>query len=72
MFIQVFAMVLLSLGGSGWVVSTVILLMLWEIACWTFGAVQNYNLVSLAPGASGIVLSLNSSFSLNECQGSNQ
>ncbi|MBT2734769.1 MFS transporter [Bacillus sp. ISL-7] len=62
MFIQVLAMVLLSLGGSGWVVATVILLMLWEIACWTFGAVQNFNLVSLAPGASGIVLSLNSSF----------
>ncbi|MGG3693738.1 MFS transporter [Heyndrickxia ginsengihumi] len=62
MFIQVFAMVLLSLGGSGWVVVTVILLMLWEIACWTFGAVQNFNLVSLTPGASGIVLSLNSSF----------
>ncbi|WP_180247578.1 hypothetical protein [Bacillus sp. AFS031507] len=39
-----------------------ILLMLWEIACWTFGAVQNFNLVSLAPESSGIVLSLNSSF----------
>jgi MFS transporter, DHA1 family, putative efflux transporter len=62
MFLQVLAMVLLSLGGSGWVVATIILLMLWEIACWTFGAVQNFNLVSLVPESSGIVLSLNSSF----------
>ncbi|WP_160723480.1 MFS transporter [Bacillus sp. USDA818B3_A] len=61
MFIQALAMVLLSFG-SGSLVVTIILLMLWEIACWTFGAVQNFNLVSLAPESSGIVLSLNSSF----------
>lgn len=38
------------------------LLMLWAIAAWTFGPTQNFNLLSLAPEASGIVLSLNSSF----------
>jgi MFS transporter, DHA1 family, putative efflux transporter len=37
-------------------------LMLWAIAAWTFGPTQNYNLLSLASEASGIVLSLNSSF----------
>ncbi|RLQ94528.1 MFS transporter [Falsibacillus albus] len=61
MFIQVLAMALLSFG-SGSTIVTIILLMLWEIACWTFGAVQNFNLVSIAPESSGIVLSLNSSF----------
>jgi MFS transporter, DHA1 family, putative efflux transporter len=61
MFTQVLAMILLSLV-SGSVINTIILLILWVIACWTFGAVQNFNLVSLAPESSGIVLSLNSSF----------
>ena len=32
------------------------------IAAWSFGSVQNYNVVSLAPEASGIMASLNSSF----------
>ncbi len=41
---------------------TILLLMVWEIACWTFGPTQNFNLASLAPEASGIVLSLNSTF----------
>lgn len=61
MFTQVLAMILLSFGSSS-VINTIILLILWVIACWTFGAVQNFNLVSLAPESSGIVLSLNSSF----------
>ncbi|MBO9130793.1 MFS transporter [Bacillus sp. 165] len=38
------------------------LLMIWEIAAWTFGPTQNFNLVSLTPEASSIALSLNSSF----------
>jgi MFS transporter, DHA1 family, putative efflux transporter len=38
------------------------LLMLWAIAAWTFGPTQSFNLLSLAPEASGIMLSLNSSF----------
>jgi DHA1 family putative efflux transporter-like MFS transporter len=61
MIVQVLALVLLSVD-SGWIVFTVMLLMLWEVACWTFGPTQNFNLVSLIPEASGIVLSLNSSF----------
>ena len=61
MAVQALAQVLLS-TVSGWVIVTIMLLILWEIACWTFGPTQNFNLVSLAPEASGIVLSLNSSF----------
>lgn len=61
MIVQILTLVLLS-AGSGWVLVTIPLLMLWEIACWTFGPTQNFNLVSLAPEASGIALSLNSSF----------
>lgn len=59
--IQIVALILLSIGfKSGLII--VVLLMIWEIACWTFGPTQNFNLVSLVPGASSIVLSLNSSF----------
>ncbi|TWE07992.1 hypothetical protein FB550_1013 [Neobacillus bataviensis] len=36
--------------------------MLWMIAAWTFVSPQNFNLVSLVPNASGILLSLNNSF----------
>lgn len=61
MVVQAFAQVFLS-SVSGWVFVTIVLLMFWETACWTFGPTQNFNLVSLAPEASGIVLSLNSSF----------
>lgn len=61
MAVQASALLLLS-AGSGWTIVTIMLLMVWEIACWTFGPTQNFNLVSLAPEASGIVLSLNSTF----------
>jgi DHA1 family putative efflux transporter-like MFS transporter len=58
---QALALALLStVAGSA--IVTLPLLMLWAIAAWTFGPTQNYNLVSLAPEASGIMLSLNSSF----------
>ena len=61
MVIQIVALILLSVGfKSGLII--VVLLMIWELACWTFGPTQNFNLVSLVPGASSIVLSLNSSF----------
>ena len=36
--------------------------MLWMIDAWTFVSPQNFNLVSLVPIASGIILSLNNSF----------
>ncbi|MFL0268776.1 MFS transporter [Candidatus Clostridium radicumherbarum] len=61
MLLQVITLVLVSIG-SGLAVVTIIMLMIWEIACWTFGPTQNFNLVSLAPEVSGIVLSLNSTF----------
>jgi DHA1 family putative efflux transporter-like MFS transporter len=61
MLLQVITLVLVSIG-TGLAMATIIMLMVWEIACWTFGPTQNFNLVSLAPEASGIVLSLNSTF----------
>lgn len=61
MAVQILALAILS-TTSGGLTDTVILLMLWEIACWTFGPTQNFNLVSIAPEASDIALSLNISF----------
>lgn len=61
MAVQVLALVLLS-SVLGWVTGIIIFLVVWEIAVWTFGPTQNFNLVSLAPESSSIVLSLNSSF----------
>jgi DHA1 family putative efflux transporter-like MFS transporter len=60
--IQIIALVLVSLLGLGWSMGTIILLMIWEIACWTFGPTQNFNLVSLAPEVSSVALSLNGTF----------
>ncbi|MFP3669504.1 MFS transporter [Priestia sp. SIMBA_032] len=63
MAVHIISLVLLStVSGFGWVMITLPLLMIWEIAAWTFGPTQNFNLVSLTPEASSIVLSLNSSF----------
>ncbi|WP_318153014.1 MFS transporter [Metabacillus arenae] len=63
MAVHIISLVLLStVSGFGWVMVTLPLLMIWEIAAWTFGPTQNFNLVSLTPEASGIMLSLNSSF----------
>jgi len=63
MAVHIISLVLLSIiSGFGWVLVTLPLLMIWEIAAWTFGPTQNFNLVSLTPEASSIVLSLNSSF----------
>lgn len=61
MVVQALTFVLLS-TVSGSVNTIILLLIIWEIAVWSFGPTQNFNLVSLAPEASGIVLSLNSSF----------
>lgn len=41
---------------------TSLLLFIWVAASWTFGPTQSFNLASIAPKASGILLSLNSSF----------
>lgn len=61
MCIQIAALILLTMGFQS-IAIIVMLLMLWEVACWMFGPTQNFNLVNLVPEASGIVLSLNSSF----------
>ncbi|MFD1171770.1 MFS transporter [Oceanobacillus picturae] len=39
----------------------VIMLVFWSVVVWMFGPTQNYNLISLAPQAASIMLSLNSS-----------
>ncbi|MFU1996152.1 MFS transporter [Priestia megaterium] len=63
MAVHIISLVLLStVSGFGWVMVTIPLFMIWEIAAWTFGPTQNFNLISLTPEASSIVLSLNSSF----------
>ena len=63
MAVHIISLVLLStVSGFGWVMVTLPLLMIWEIAAWTFGPTQNFNLISLTREASSIVLSLNSSF----------
>nr|WP_263325201.1 MFS transporter [Neobacillus sp. Marseille-Q6967] len=59
--LQVLALILLSII-SGTVMVSITLLIIWMIAAWSFGSVQNFNAVSLAPEASGIMASLNSSF----------
>ncbi|MFS0776460.1 MFS transporter [Neobacillus sp. 3P2-tot-E-2] len=58
---QVLALILLSII-SGSLIGSITLLIIWMIAAWSFGSVQNFNVVSLAPEASGIMASLNSSF----------
>lgn len=61
MLVQALSLALVS-ALSGSVVVVISLLMLWTIAAWTFGPTQNFNLLSVAPEASGIILSLNSTF----------
>ncbi|NMP21594.1 MFS transporter [Sulfobacillus sp. DSM 109850] len=61
MVIHALVLVLLSIM-AGTRVAAIPLLMLWATAAWTFGPTQNFNLLSLAPEVSGMVLSLNSSF----------
>lgn len=52
----------LLFAASGSTFAAIPLLILWTSAAWTFGPTQNFNLLSLAPEASGIMLSLNSTF----------
>jgi MFS transporter, DHA1 family, putative efflux transporter len=47
---------------SGFAVVVIMLLMIWSVAVWMFGPTQNFKLLSIAPEASGIMLSLNSTF----------
>jgi DHA1 family putative efflux transporter-like MFS transporter len=61
MIVQALALALLSVAAVSNFVA-IPLLILWTIAAWTFGPTQNFNLLSLAPEAPGIMLSLNSTF----------
>jgi predicted MFS family arabinose efflux permease len=61
MVVQALALALLSFIARATFVS-IPLLMFWVIAAWTFMPPQNFNLISIAPEASGIMLSLNNSF----------
>lgn len=61
MLVQISSLLILSLI-AGIRVPTLIFLIIYEMSAWTFGPTQNYNLVTLAPEAYGIMLSLNSSF----------
>ncbi|GKU24275.1 MFS transporter [Clostridium folliculivorans] len=61
MAIQAFALILISIVPKT-VVLICPLLMIWAIAAWICGPTFNFNLISVAPEASGIMLSLNSTF----------
>lgn len=58
---QALALALLP-AASGSIIVTIMLIMLWATSAWAFALTQSFNLVSLAPEASGIILSMNSSF----------
>ncbi|PJN66505.1 Purine efflux pump PbuE [Paenibacillus sp. GM1FR] len=60
MSVNALALIMLSTIAGSYIV-TFVLLMVWAIAAWTSGPTLQYNLVSIAPEASGIILSLNSS-----------
>jgi DHA1 family putative efflux transporter-like MFS transporter len=61
MFVQTLALAFVAVA-QGSVILTILSIMLWATSVWTFGLTQSFNIVSHAPEASGIMLSLNSSF----------
>jgi MFS transporter, DHA1 family, putative efflux transporter len=60
MLLHAAALILLSLAAHSPAL-VFPLLMLWSFAAWSSGPTQQYHLISIAPEASGIMLSLNSS-----------
>ncbi|MFS0838550.1 MFS transporter [Paenibacillus sp. 1P03SA] len=60
MTLHVITLILLSLAAHTPVV-VFALLILWSFAAWSSGPTQQYNLVTMAPESSGIMLSLNNS-----------
>lgn len=60
MLFHTIALVLLTFAGQSAVI-VFPLLMLWAFTAWSSGPTQQYHLMTLAPEASGIMLSLNSS-----------
>ncbi|MCM3022342.1 MFS transporter [Heyndrickxia ginsengihumi] len=61
MIAHALALALLSIAVKS-VFVAIALLMLWAIAAWAFAPTQNFNLLSISPEASGIMLSLNATF----------
>jgi len=60
MALHIFSLVMLNLTAHASVIIFAILI-LWSFAAWSSGPTQQYNLVTMAPESSGIMLSLNSS-----------
>jgi DHA1 family putative efflux transporter-like MFS transporter len=60
MILHAAALILLSLTAQSPFV-VFLLLMFWAFSAWSSGPTQQYHIMSLAPGASGIMLSLNTS-----------
>jgi DHA1 family putative efflux transporter-like MFS transporter len=60
MLLHAIALILLSLAAQSPVI-VFALLMFWAFSAWSSGPTQQYHLISLAPEASGIMLSLNTS-----------
>ncbi|MNW56540.1 Purine efflux pump PbuE [compost metagenome] len=60
MVLHVISLILLSLAGQS-VISVFAILILWSFAAWSSGPTQQFNLVSLVPESSGVMLSLNQS-----------
>lgn len=60
MLLHILSLILLSVTAHS-VVLVFIFLILWSFSAWSSGPAQQYNLITLAPEASSIMLSLNSS-----------
>lgn len=60
MVIHVISLILLSLVGQS-IIAVFAILILWSFAAWSSAPAQQFNLVSLVPESSGVMLSLNSS-----------
>lgn len=60
MVLHVISLILLSLVGQS-LIAVFAILILWSFAAWSSAPAQQFNLVSLVPESSGVMLSLNSS-----------
>jgi len=60
MVLHAISLILLALAGQS-VIAVFAVLVLWSFAAWSSGPTQQFNLVSLVPESSGVMLSLNTS-----------
>ncbi len=61
MIVQTLLLTAVTIGFQS-ATMTIVLILIWATAAWVFGLTQSFNIVSLAPEASSVMLSLNSSF----------